>query len=193
MFPEILNTILGYVLVLETDEKLRPRINTSNLRILCLSGYETHRELDLAEHWPETRGPFMSWTEVQDAPGSYTELRHLYRKPIDATLIRVNNYFGRIVRSMLYGGNVFSFDMTPKGWKRLPACCRTVGNCNFLHEVSPMKPSWREVALGGAITKGIDTNRQGERVYKLPGWLYHDRFCYSCTPSVPRTLRTSDP
>ena len=88
----------------------------------------------------------------------------------------MNKFFNRIGRSMLYGSNILLFGMTPKYWKRTPSYCRTVGNRNFLHKPNPLKPSWREATLDGTITKGIDAIRQGALVYKLPGWLYYDRF-----------------
>ena len=79
LFPEILNTILRYILLLRSNEELRPLTNTSNLKKECqLPGYEIYSKPGHEYYRPEIRGPFMTWVDVQDDAGSYTELRHVY-------------------------------------------------------------------------------------------------------------------
>ncbi|PVH82027.1 hypothetical protein DL98DRAFT_621636 [Cadophora sp. DSE1049] len=179
----------------EPDEELRPSTNTSNLKKRCkFPDYHAMQEhWDLATYTSVISCPFMSWTEMQDAEGSYTKLRHIYRKPIDATLLRINKFFNRVGRSMLYGDNVLSFEMTQKDWKRNPAYCRTIGTRHFIHNPNPQKPSLAAATLGGLNTADIDAIRQGGSVYTLPGWLYHDRFLrclHTIGPKNAAVIRT---
>ncbi|KAH9205739.1 hypothetical protein DL95DRAFT_417154 [Leptodontidium sp. 2 PMI_412] len=78
-------------------------------------------------------GPSMSWTEMQHCDGAYTELRHVYIKPIDATLFRVNKTFHQTASCMLYGDNLLSFKMRKKDWKHSPGTCYFNGKHYYLH------------------------------------------------------------
>lgn len=177
--PEILNAILRYALVLEPYEELRPITNTSNLKKkLVVPDYQTIQEYwDLLKYPSHIRGPFMSWTEMQDVEGSYTELRHIYRKPIDATLLRVNKFFNRVGSSMLYGDNTFSLPMTPKKCEYTPWSYRRIGTRETIHNpLSEKIDLWNAAVTRSTVTEGVNAIPQGASIYELPGWLYHDRF-----------------
>jgi hypothetical protein len=181
---EIRAQILGHVLTAKAPVAPKSITNTRQAE-LELPGYVianySERLVKSTVHIPR-----------QDKAGPYEEIRYIYRKPIDATCLRVNKQFWTEGSAILYGHNTFEFTEIPQciqafgqiytmgdqgafiqRWSQKPAL-KNIGNHNFRRDVSQFMEG-----------RGSDDN--------LKDWIYCDpflRFLYTIGPSNAASLKS---
>ncbi|KAG4432934.1 hypothetical protein IFR05_011580 [Cadophora sp. M221] len=177
-FPqEIVDTILSYILTLDHCESLHPITTTSNLKKRwVVQHYDIGGSPMLDRSYQLRSGRSMSWRKMQDCEGTYTELRLVGRKLIDATFLRINKTLHQAASGTLHGGNPLSSNMRRKYWKYSPGTCHSNGKRYYLHRPSPGKPSFDLFNIDSLIANGLAAIQQGCHLQNLPGWIFHDPF-----------------
>ncbi|KAL2065547.1 hypothetical protein VTL71DRAFT_3217 [Oculimacula yallundae] len=192
-FPsELLNKILGYILTLDQGVKLQPITTTSNHK----KAWSVPTYRNEYYHMPGssgiTEGPYLSILNMQDSDGPYTEYRHIFRKPIDATILRVNKDIHKTASGLLYGNNTLEFPTRPKDWKLNAGTCYRYGKRLHIHNPSPLKPDLTLINAHEVIAKDLASVHRKVPVQNLPGWMYHDgflKFLYTIGPKNAALIR----
>jgi hypothetical protein len=127
----------------------------------------------------------------KDDRGTYTEIRRIYRKPIDATCLRVNRQFLSEGSAILYGKNTFCCTYIPSYLKE-KGILRTLGNNGQPILRYAKRPSMRDIRKPTFIQSVRNLMEGRESDDNLEGWIYCDpllRFIRTIGPSNAATLR----
>ena len=171
---EILDTILNSVVAANPNERLRPLMKQDPE---SLSDYLTTSEPHLTPRFSGLRrGPYLSIREFEDAAGTYTEYRHVYRKPVDATILRVNKNLNHVASGILYGNNVLTFELRQKDEDSNEGDSITSDDEEMEHRPSPNKPDPLRASSEDEILHGLEAISRNRPIEELPGWIYQDPF-----------------
>ena len=173
IFPEILEAILKYTVVLPEPSQIVPWVVISN----CTATWEMphHQVLNHDSKGYRLGGELeniVSYHRCQDEEGPFTELRSLYRMRIDASLLRTSRRFYDTGIGLLYGSNGFHFKLTEgryRPWTWLlgdSKPCRAKGSLPTA--LGCFEKQRRENAILQLSTRA--------RLNQLEGWAFNDRF-----------------
>jgi hypothetical protein len=108
-----------------------------------------------------------------DRDGKFFEMREVKKPAIDATLLRTCKDFYNNGILILYGKNVFAFEMNDYSYRQNPFTL--VGN-SIQFRPAPEKPVLRSTNWDAEVQEGIIQTRLGRPVEMLTGWVYFDPF-----------------
>lgn len=127
----------------------------------------------------------------EDDYGTYTEIRRVYRKPIDATCLRVNKQFLSEGSAILYGYNTFRCTYIPH-YVGEKGRLRTLGDCGQPILRSAAKPGMKDIGKSAFMQSVRNLMEGRETDDNLEGWIYCDpllRFLRTIGPSNAAKLR----
>ena len=127
----------------------------------------------------------------EDEYGTYTEIHRIYRKPIDATCLRVNKQFLSEGSVILYGYNTFCFTHIPFYVKE-KGILRTLGDGGHPILRSATKPNMKDISKPAFMQYVCNLMEGRETDDNLEGWIYCDpllRFIRTIGPGNAANLR----
>jgi len=172
---EIRDKILAMALTVEAPSSLQPSmIQTNRKQISKIPTYNV-----TSEHFEEPRS-VTSRIQVKDKDRSYIELRKVFRRAIDATILRTCRDFNTVGTQILYGQNTFQFCMFNGGMGDAPLTAMTRYSKDGFKEHYVFKPNPRKPVQGENYPTIVGTAifqvQHQVHFCKIPGWVYHDPF-----------------
>lgn len=172
---KVRDKILAMALTVEAPSSLRPSmIQTNRKKLSKVPNYDVS-----SKHFEEPKS-VTSRIQVKDKGGRYIELRKVFRRAVDATLLRTCRDFNTVGTQILYGQNTYRFCIFNGIMGGAPLTAMARYSKDGFKEHYVFKPNPRKPVQDENYPKIVATAifQVQDQVYfcKIPGWVYHDPF-----------------